>query len=101
MTRIFGDIELDQKLWEKTLPETERGWLRGPLEWEELGCGATRSWRFHLEQLGKVRPIGDLSPSQINSTMTCYEQATFDGPDVIGAFCIFSRALPCGAWPGY
>jgi hypothetical protein len=54
-----------------------------------------------LEQLGKVRPIGDLSPSQINSTMTCYEQATFDGPDVIGAFCIFSRALPCGAWPGY
>ena len=42
-----------------------------------------------MEQSGKVRPIDDLSQSQINSTVTCYEQATVDGPDVISAFCTF------------
>ena len=89
MTRSCGDSELDQKLWDKTLLETERGWMRGPLNWEELGCGATLSRRFPLEQSGKVRPIDDLSQSQINSTVTCYEQATVDGPDVISAFCTF------------
>jgi hypothetical protein len=89
MTRSCGDCELDQKLWDKTLLETERGWMRGPLNWEELGCGATLSRRFPLEQSGKVRPIDDLSQSRINSTVTCYEQATVDGPDVISAFCTF------------
>eukprot|EP00435_Cladocopium_sp_Y103_P065975 s975_g28.t1 len=34
-------------------------------------------------------PIDDLSQSQVNSTVTCYEQATVDGPDVICAFAIF------------
>jgi hypothetical protein len=89
MTRSCGDSELDQKLWDKTLLETEHGWMRGPLNWEELGCGATLSRRFPLEQSGKVRPIDDLSQSQINFTVTCYEQATVDGPDVISAFCTF------------
>ena len=50
---------------------------------------ATLSRRFPLEQSGKVRPIDDLSQSQINSTVTCYEQATVDGSDVISAFCTF------------
>ena len=47
------------------------------------------SRRFPIEQAGKVRPIDDLSQSQINATVTCFEQATVDGPDVICAFAVF------------
>ena len=46
-----------------------------------------------MEQSGKVRPIDDLSQIQINSTVTCYEQATVDGPDVICAFTFLMRCL--------
>ena len=89
MTRSSGDSELDQKLWEKTLSEVQKGWLLGPLPWSELSEDATLSRRFPLEQSGKVRPIDDLSQSQINATVTCYEQVTVDGPDVICAFATF------------
>ena len=36
-----------------------------------------------------MRPIDDMSQSQINATVTTYEQATVDGPDVICAFAIY------------
>ena len=61
----------------------------GPLTWDTLSSGDTVSRRFPLEQGGKVRPIDDMSQSQINSTVTCYKQATVDGPDVICAFATF------------
>ena len=89
MTRSCGDKELDKRLWDKTMLEVERGWLLGPLPWDSLEEDATLSRRFPLEQAGKVRPIDDLSQSQINSTVTCYEQATVDGPDVISAFATY------------
>ena len=89
MTRSSGDLELDEKLWAKTISEVDKGWMLGPLTWDTLNSGDTVSRRFPLEQGGKVRPIDDLSQSQINSTVTCYEQATVDGPDVICAFATF------------
>ena len=89
MTRSSGDEELDDKLWAKTVSEVDKGWMLGPLQWSELGDGDTVSRRFPLEQSGKVRPIDDLSQSQINATVTCYEQATVDGPDVICAFATY------------
>jgi len=89
MTRSSGDSELDQKLWDKTVSEVEKGWMVGPLPWADLESGDTVSRRFPLEQSGKVRPIDDMSQSQINATVTCYEQATVDGPDVICAFATF------------
>ena len=89
MTRSSGSHELDLKLWEKTLLEVDRGWLVGPLDWETLGDDCTLSRRFPLDQSGKVRPIDDLSQSQINATVTCFEQATVDGPDVICAFAVY------------
>ena len=89
MTRSSGDDELDNKLWEKTVSEVGKGWMLGPLPWSDLGDGDTVSRRFPLEQSGKVRPIDDLSQSQINATVTCYEQATVDGPDVICAFATY------------
>ena len=88
MTRSSGSAELDDKLWERTLLEAERGWLVGPLDWDSLEEGSTVSRRFPIEQAGKV-PIDDLSQSQINATVTCFEQATVDGPDVICAFAVF------------
>ena len=63
--------------------------MRAPLAWEELGPNDTLPRRFPLEKSGKVRPIDDLSRSPINSTVTCYEQATVDGPDVISALATF------------
>lgn len=88
MTRSSGDSELDQKLWERTQLEVQRGWLVGPLSWEELPDGAAVSRRFPLAQSEKVRPIDDFSQSQVNATVTSYEQATVDGPDVISALAI-------------
>ena len=89
MTRSSGDRSLDDRLWEKTELEVDKGWLLGPLSWDDLQQGDTVSRRFPIEQGGKVRPIDDLSQSQVNSTVTCYEQATVDGPDVICAFATY------------
>ncbi len=46
------------------------------------------SRRFPISQSGKVRPIDDFLQSQINSTVTTYEQTTVDGPDVICALAV-------------
>ncbi len=76
MTRSSGDAELDQKLWDRTQAELQRGWLLGPLGWEDLPDSAVVSRRFPISQSAKVRPIDDFSQSQVNSTVTTYEQAT-------------------------
>jgi hypothetical protein len=89
MTRSSGSEDLDQKLWEKTQLEVSKGWLAGPIDWDCLPDDATVSRRFPLDQSGKVRPIDDLKQSQVNATVTSFEQATVDGPDVISAFAIF------------
>eukprot|EP00435_Cladocopium_sp_Y103_P025622 s4854_g6.t1 len=92
MTRGSGDDELDSKLWDKTMLEVDKGWMMGPLPWSTLTPSSTVSRRFPLEQAGKagkVRPIDDLSQSQINATVTSYEQATVDGPDVICALAVY------------
>ena len=88
MTWSSRDDSLDEKLWERTQTEVQRGWLEGPLNWEDLPEGAAVSRRFPISQSDKVRPIGDFSQSQVNATVTNYEQATVDGPDVICALAI-------------
>ena len=87
--RSCGDLELDEKLWEKTLLEVEQGWLQGPLEWSDLGPGEIASPRFPLLQNGKVRPIDDYSRSGVNSCVTTLEQPTVDTADVAAA--MFSK----------
>ena len=42
-----------------------------------------------MAQSGKVRPIDDLSQSQVNSTVSTFEQATVDGPDVICSYAVY------------
>jgi len=89
MTRSCGDSSLDIQLWERTIQEVDKGWLVGPLCWDELPSNASVSRRFPLPQSGKVRPIDDLSPSQVNATVSTYEQATVDGPDVICSLAVY------------
>ena len=89
MTRSCGDSSLDAQLWERTMHEVDKGWLVGPLCWEELPSSSSVSRRFPLPQSGKVRPIDDLSQSQINATVSTYEQATVDGPDVICSLAVY------------
>ena len=89
MTRSSGDLELDESLWAKTQAEVEKGWLVGPIPWDQLPAGSAVSRRFPLAQAGKIRPIDDLSQSQVNSTVNTFEQATVDGPDVICSYAVF------------
>ena len=74
---------------DKNSSEVDKGWMRGPLPWDELPTGATVSRRFPLSQSGKVRPIDDLSQSQVSSTVNTFEQATVDGPDVICSYATY------------
>ena len=76
--------------------EVEKGWLLGPLDWSTLTASSTVSRRFPLEQSGEVRPIDDMSQSQINATVTSYEQATVDGPDVICVFAVYPMKCLAG-----
>ena len=99
MTRSSGDSSLDKQLWERTIQEVERGWLVGPLCWDELPTNASVSIRFPLPQSGKVRPIDDLSQSQVNATVSTYEQATVDGPDVICSFGGLPDEVFDSKWP--
>ena len=53
--RSSGDAEVDKVVLEKTLEERDAGWLRGPLEFNELPPGAVLSRRFGVKQPNKVR----------------------------------------------
>jgi len=65
MTRSSGSEYLDNKLWEKTVTEVERGWLVGPLVWEDLPYDATVSRKFPFGTTGEGEAIDDLSQSQV------------------------------------
>ena len=93
-TSSSGDAELDSRLWMKTLEERDRGWLIGPLSWNDLEEDAVVSKRFPLQQGAKLRPIDDFSMSLVNATVSMRDQATTDGVDVIAAtMCVFMRSL--------
>ena len=53
MTRSCGDSSLDIQLWERTIQEVDKGWLVGPLCWDELPSNASVSRRFPLPQSGE------------------------------------------------
>ena len=89
MTRSCGDESLDKQLGDKTVSEVDKGWMVGLLQWDDLPNDSSVSRRFPLEQSGKVRPIDDLSQSQVNATVSTYEQAMVDGPDVVCNFAIY------------
>ena len=84
-TKSSGCEETDKSLWLKTLEERDKGWLVGPLEWDDLGPDTVVSRRFPLQQGAKLRPIDDYSMSSVNATVGMTEQATTDSVDVISS----------------
>ena len=81
-TKSSGDAEMDKALWDKTLAEAEKGWLVGPIGWDELVGDEVVSRRFPIQQGAKVRPIDDYTMSSINATVTQWEQPTVDGEEL-------------------
>ena len=84
-TKSSGCKETDSALWSKTLEERDKGWLVGPLEWNDLDADVVVSRRFPLRQGPKIRPIDDYSMSSVNATVGMSEQATTDSVDAISA----------------
>ena len=80
-----GCKDQDEKLWDKTMQEVERGWMLGPYDWSDLPEGHIVSHRFPLQQNGKIRPIDDYSRSGVNACVTTLEQPTVDTADVAAA----------------
>ena len=44
-----------------------RGWLLGPVSWNQLPDSAVVSRRFPITKSEKVRPIDDFEPDQLHS----------------------------------
>ena len=80
-----GDDHMDAELYKKTQDEVDRGWLVGPIPWEDLEPYATVSKRFGIQQGSKLRPIDDFSMSSVNATVSSKDQATADNVDTICA----------------
>ena len=71
--RSSGDHSLDVEVWDLTMEEKEKNWLRGPLKLAELPKDAIVSRRFGIRQGPKTRVIDDLSQSLINATVQSCE----------------------------
>ena len=56
---------MDAELYKKTQDKVGRGWLMGPIPWEDLGSYAAVSKRFGIQQGSKLRPIDDFSMSSV------------------------------------
>lgn len=54
-----GDADVDAEVWRQTIEERDKGWLKGPLELDEVPADAPISRRFGLRQRHKVRLITD------------------------------------------
>ena len=72
------ECDFSAPLWEITMEEaSQKGWLKGPLEWEALEEMYQGKWvpcrRFGVWQRAKWRPIDDFSENSVN---LCY--ATMD-----------------------
>ena len=86
--RSSGDLELDNIVFEKTIEERDAGWLRGPVQFEELGPGCVLSRRFGLKQTNKVRLVDDLTKSGINSTVQTSEAPKPHSTDVVASLTL-------------
>lgn len=74
-----GDDTVDQGVYEATLKELSKCFLRGPVDPSEVPAAGTLTRRFGVLQRGKVRPIDDYKASLVNSSVTQVEVATLHG----------------------
>ena len=67
-----GDAEVDAEVWQQTMDEVAKNWLRGPIPLEEVPADAPISRRFGLRQKHKIRLIDDFSESSVNGTVSVF-----------------------------
>ena len=88
------DNDLCQEIYDATVEECNRGWLRGPVSFDKLPEKAVLTRRFGVKQSStlsdgskvmKFRPIDDFSESLINVTNSCSETIQPMGVDQICA----------------
>ena len=86
--------EMCQEIFDATIEERDKGWMRGPFTFEQLPEGSILTRRFGVRQSAtmadgskvvKFRPIDDLSESLINTTNSCDESIQPMGVDAICA----------------
>ena len=103
-TRACIDKEIAEAVYAATVEEVNRGWLRGPYEFNDLPDGASLTRRFGIMQSSstsdgiqskKIRPIDDFTESLINLTNSCDEKISIHGVDTIISG-IVKRLLLCG-----
>ena len=81
--RGSGDPELDVGVYEATMKELSKGFLKGPIPASDVPPGGTLTRRFGVHQRDKVRPIDDYKASLVNAAVTQVEVVTLHGVDHI------------------
>ena len=83
------DTRVADKVWESTMQEAQKGWIKGPLEREEVDAIVGKLWtpsrRFGIVQSGKVRNIDDMSEFSVNMTYGTPEKLDLGGVDEVVA----------------
>eukprot|EP00435_Cladocopium_sp_Y103_P019666 s4341_g4.t1 len=77
-----GDHEVDVEVWNQTLDECAKGWLRGPLPSWDVPEDAPISKRFGLRQRHKNRLIDDITESSVNQAVSVFEAPVLHTVDV-------------------
>lgn len=82
-----GDPQVDSKLYEQTLEEVDKGWMRGPYTEAELadllGADCVVSRRFAITQGKKLRAIDDFTASSVNGMFGSSDKIQLAGVDTI------------------
>ena len=71
------------------MQEVEKGFIKGPINKEELPAGSTLAKRFHVKQKNKVGRIGDYKASLVNFAVTQNEGVTIHTIDHIASMLAF------------
>ena len=71
-----GDKETDLSLFAATVKEVEKGFIKGPIDKDELPAVSTLTKRLPVKQKNKVRPIDDYKASLVNFAVTQNEGVT-------------------------
>ena len=91
--RAARDKEVAAKIWDETLEQKEKQWVKGPFSWSEINDKYKGEWiaskRFGVVQGEKIRGIDDLSEFLVNASVTETEKVVLDGVDAIAATARF------------
>ena len=96
--------DFSRRLWEITMTEAEeKGWLRGPLTYEEIDFLYDGDWlpvrRFAVFQKDKWRPIDDFSENGVNGSFGSMEKMDLRALDeTVWLSVAIMRAIKSGAF---